>query len=232
VKPIGVLTAMEEELAPLLEMGEIERVEEVGKNRYYIGKLGGAPVVMAYSKIGKVFSAITATTMVLKYQISHLIFSGVAGAISPELKIGEIVVATGLCHHDIDLTSFGHPAGYIPGGEVCYPTDPTLQKLAVEAGKELGLRVWKGRIASGDQFIADPVRKRWIGEEFGAIAVEMEGGAVGKVTWSFDIPLLVIRAISDTAGEEAHIDFDTFLQTSSCQSAQLVRKVLEKLRQI
>jgi adenosylhomocysteine/aminodeoxyfutalosine nucleosidase len=218
---------MVEELEPLLTRAQIEEVEEVGKNRYYLGKLGGVPVVMAYSKIGKVFSAITATTLVLKYQISQMIFSGVAGALDPSLKIGDIVIADGVCQHDVDLTAFGHPAGYIPGGEVCYPTDPYLRELAREAGRELGLKIVEGHIATGDQFIADPSRKEWIRREFGAIAVEMEGGAVGKVAWSFDIPLLIIRAISDSAGEKAQIDFDTFLKTSSLQSAQLVEKVLE-----
>jgi adenosylhomocysteine/aminodeoxyfutalosine nucleosidase len=221
---------MEEELAPLLEMAQLEGVEEFGRNRYYFGKLGGRPVVMAYSKIGKVFSAITATTMVLKYQIGALIFSGVAGGIDPRLKIGDLVIATSLCQHDVDLTPFGHPPGYIPGGEVCYPTDLTLRRIGVEAARELGVPFLEGVIASGDQFIQDPARKREIWEQFQAVAIEMEGAAVGKVCWSFEIPFLVIRAISDSAGEGAAADFDKFLEESSWKSAQLVEKILQKLK--
>jgi adenosylhomocysteine/aminodeoxyfutalosine nucleosidase len=228
---IGVMTAMPEELEPILKRAEVEEVVEVGKNRYHLGKLGGKPVVMAYSKIGKVFSAITATTMILKFGISKLLFSGVAGAISPDLKIGDLVLATATCQHDLDLTPFGHPHGYVPEGAVCFYTDETLNRLARRVARRVGVELKEGIIATGDQFIADPKRKEWIGEQFGAIALEMEGGAVGKVCWSFEIPYLILRAISDGAGEGAEVDFDTFLEESSERSAKLLAAILEEMEE-
>jgi len=228
-KPIGIMTAMPEELEPILKRTKVLKVDEIGKNRFYIGKLAKKPVVMGYSKIGKVFSAITATTLILKYEISKLLFSGVAGAIDPSLQIGDLVLATATCQHDVDLTPFGHPHGFVPEGAVCFYTDNSLNSIAKRVATRLGLELKEGIIATGDQFIADNSRKKWIEEQFGAIALEMEGGAVGKVCWSFNIPYLILRAISDGAGEGAEVDFETFLTQSSERSANLLAHIVEQI---
>ena len=149
------------------------------------------------------FATLTATSLIQKFGCEKLLFSGVAGAISPELNIGDLIIADGLCQHDLDITAFGHPYGYVPEGEVCIPTDVTLRNIAKEVASDKDLKLVEGIIATGDQFVANPERKDWIGETFKAHALEMEGASVAVVCSSLDIPFFILRAISDSADMDA-----------------------------
>lgn len=174
---IAIMGAMPEEIAPLLV--RMDHYEEViyAKNRYYLASYEGKSLVIAYSKIGKVFAALTAATMIEKFGATRLLFSGVAGAINPDLKIGDLIVATKLCQHDLDITAFGHPYGYVPEGSVYVESDPSLRAIAQRVASQKGINLHEGIIATGDQFVADLQRKTWIAKEFGADALEMEGAA-------------------------------------------------------
>ncbi len=227
---IAIMGAMPEEVEPLV--ARLHNVEEIpyADNIYYVGTHHGQEVVVAYSKIGKVFAALTAATLIEKFGCDRLLFTGVAGAINPDLHIGDLIIAEGLCQHDLDITAFGHPYGYVPEGEVCIWTDPELREIARKVAYEKGIKLHEGIIATGDQFIADPERKQWIAETFKADALEMEGAAVAVVCHALEVPFFVLRAISDSADMDAGFDFDTFLQSSAKESADFVMAMVKRMR--
>ncbi|MEA3314693.1 MAG: 5'-methylthioadenosine/adenosylhomocysteine nucleosidase [Campylobacterota bacterium] len=227
---LAIMGAMEEEITPLLEnFTDINKVS-YANNTYYECKLGNLDVVIAYSKIGKVFSTLTASTMIQKFGCDTLLFSGVAGGINPKLKIGDLIVANQLLQHDLDITAFGHPHGYVPGGDVFIKTDERLKNIALEVAKENNIKIMEGTIATGDQFIADEQRKKFIQHTFNADALEMEGGSVTVVCDDLNVPFLILRAISDTADMDAGFNFDEFLETSAKNSADFLMKVINKIQ--
>jgi len=226
---IAIMGAMREEIEPLLNLLSNYTEVEYGKNIYYEAKYKDLDLVIAYSKIGKVFSTMTATTMIEKFGAKKLIFTGVAGGINPKLKIGDLIVAKKLCQHDVDITSFGHPFGFIPESKIYVQSDKELIDLAKIVAKEIGKPLLEGTIATGDQFVADSKKKEWIQKEFNADAIEMEGASVAVVCDSLNIPFLIIRAISDVADMDASFSFDEFLRSSANESAKFIFKFLERL---
>ena len=223
--------AMPEEIAPILEKIGTYKTTEYAGNRYYEATYNGVDLVIAYSKIGKVFSTLTAATMIEHFGAQMLLFSGVAGAISNELKVGDLIVATKLSQHDLDITAFGHPFGYVPEGAVFVESDKTLIELSKNVAAEMGLHVKEGIIATGDQFVANEERKNWIGTTFNADALEMEGASVAVVCDALHVPFFILRAISDAADMDASFSFDAFLESSAKTSAEFVMKMVEKLGQ-
>lgn len=226
---LGILGAMPEEVAPILETIGEYKTEEYGNNKYYIAEYKGVELVIAYSKIGKVFAAITATTMIERYGIEQLLFSGVAGAISPELNIGDMTYASKLCQHDLDITIFGHPYGFVPEGSVYVESDSALNSVAKSVAAKLGIGLKESIIATGDQFIASEEKKNWIGETFKADALEMEGASVAFACSAFNIPFFILRAISDAADMDADFSFEKFLESSAKVSADFVMKMVEEI---
>lgn len=226
---IAIMGAMPEEIKPLLS--HVEKVRETlyAANTYYEAEYKGKEVVIAYSKIGKVFATLTAATLIEKFGCDLLLFSGVAGAIDPDLNVGDLVIADGLCQHDLDITAFGHPHGYVPEGEVCIPTDASLRDIAGEVAEKRGISLKEGIIATGDQFVASAERKNWIAKIFDAHALEMEGAAVAVVCNALDIPFFILRAISDSADIDAGFDFDTFLESSAKVSAEFILDMVEAI---
>lgn len=226
---IAIMGAMVEEITPLLAaLGEYRKTEYAG-NVYYEAEYKGLELVIAYSKIGKVFSTLTATTMIEKFGAEKLLFSGVAGGINPSLKIGDLIAATSLCQHDVDITAFGHPAGFIPEGKLFTKSDDALLAMAKEVVNEMDKDLLEGVIATGDQFVADEARKNWIAETYKADALEMEGASVAVVCDALEVPFFILRAISDTADMDAGFNFDKFLESSAKESAAFVLKMLDKL---
>ncbi|MGB3751829.1 MAG: 5'-methylthioadenosine/adenosylhomocysteine nucleosidase [Arcobacteraceae bacterium] len=227
---LAIMGAMEEEITPLLEhFTDINKVD-YANNTYYECKLGALDVVVAYSKIGKVFSTLTASTMIQKFGCDTLLFSGVAGGVNPALKIGDLIVANKLSQHDLDITAFGHPAGYVPGGDVYVNTDESLKNIALEVASENNIKIIEGIIATGDQFVADEKRKEFIASTFKADALEMEGASVAVVCDALNVPCLILRAISDTADMDAGFSFDEFLEESAKKSANFLMKIIDKIK--
>jgi len=226
---IAIMGAMPEEIEPIIDKLENLRKSVYASNIYYEGDYKDKSIVVAYSKIGKVFAALTATILIEKFSCDKLLFSGVAGAISDDLKIGDLIIADGLCQHDLDITTFGHPYGFVPEGEVCISTDVGLRAIAKDVAKKKGLTLKEGIIATGDQFVANSVRKEWIADTFMASALEMEGASVAVVCNALNIPFFILRAISDSADMDAGFDFDTFLQSSAKVSADLILSMVEHI---
>ncbi|QOP45355.1 5'-methylthioadenosine/adenosylhomocysteine nucleosidase [Sulfurimonas paralvinellae] len=226
---IAIMGAMPEEVAPILE--RLDDVEEVNyaKNRYYKAKYKDIDVVVAYSKIGKVFSTLTAATMLQMFACDVLLFTGVAGAVNPELKIGDLVVANKLAQHDLDITIFGHPHGYVPEGSVYIEADKDLIALSKIVASEMGVNVKEGIIATGDQFIASEERKNFIAETFKADALEMEGASVAVVCDALGVPFFILRSISDSADMDAGFNFEEFVESSAKVSAEFLMKMVDRL---
>jgi adenosylhomocysteine/aminodeoxyfutalosine nucleosidase len=227
---IGILCAMREELEPILEYMKVKERLNHANNIYYLAEFEGKDIVLAYSKIGKVNAALSATVMIEKFKIKKLLFSGVAGAIDEDLKIGDLIIATKTAQHDVDLTVFGYEPGFIPESRVFFECDKNLNDLAFDVARKLNIKLKSGIIASGDQFIHSQEKKEWIKKTFNASAIEMEGAAVGCVCFNENIPFFMLRSISDTAEEGAGVDFDEFLEESSKVSAKFLVEMLRELK--
>jgi len=227
---IGIIGAMVEEITPIVEKVNVLEEVDYGNNRYFKATFEDLDLVIAYSKIGKVNSALTTATMIEVFNCEKILFSGVAGAINENLEIGDLIIANKLCQHDLDITAFGHPYGFVPESKVFVETCKDMNKIAFEVASELNLKLQEGVIATGDQFIADANKKEWIKETFGADAIEMEGASVGFVCDSLSVPFFALRAISDSANMDAGFDFDKFLENSAKNSANFIIEMLKKLK--
>ncbi|MEA1919217.1 MAG: 5'-methylthioadenosine/adenosylhomocysteine nucleosidase [Campylobacterota bacterium] len=226
---IALMGAMPEEIAPILEKVGGYSTTKYAQNTYYEATYAGHDLVIAYSKIGKVFSTLTAATMIEKFGAEMLLFSGVAGGINPRLKIGDLIVATALCQHDLDITAFGHPHGFVPEGSQFIQAEKALIEVASSVAKEMGVSLEEGIIATGDQFVHSEERKSWIEKIFNADALEMEGTSVAVVCEALEVPFLILRAISDTADMDASFNFEEFLESSAQESATFIMKMVEKI---
>jgi adenosylhomocysteine/aminodeoxyfutalosine nucleosidase len=192
-------------------------------------KDGDVELVIANSKIGKVFASLTAASLIQYFHCEMILFTGVAGAINPSLKIGDVIIADKLCQHDLDITAFGHPYGYVPGGKVFLEPSRELITLVQKVATQSNLNLKVGTIATGDQFVADSAKKDFIANTFNADALEMEGAAVAVVCDALNIPYVLIRSISDSADGSADMDFDTFLENAAQNSAKLMQKIIKEI---
>ncbi len=226
---LAIMGAMQEEIDPLLEFFKDYKVINYADNNYYELTYNGLDIVIAHSKIGKVFASLTASTLIQKFSCDILLFSGVAGAINPALNIGDLIVATKLCQHDLDITAFGHPHGFVPGGKVFLESSKELLTLAKKVAEKENLKVIEGTIATGDQFIHSNTTKEFIEKTFKADALEMEGASVAVVCDALNIPFFILRAISDSANMDAGFDFDEFLQSSAKISSNYLIKIVDEL---
>jgi adenosylhomocysteine/aminodeoxyfutalosine nucleosidase len=226
---IAIMGAMPEEIAPILEKVGTYTTTHYAQNIFYECSYHGHELVVAYSKIGKVFSTLTAAMMIEKFRAEVLLFSGVAGGINPDLNIGDLIVATALCQHDLDITAFGHPHGFVPEGAQFIKAEEDLIAIANRVATEMKVTLKEGIIATGDQFVHSQERKNWIEETFNADALEMEGTSVAVVCEALGVPFLILRAISDTADMDASFNFDEFLESSAQESATFIMKMVEKI---
>jgi adenosylhomocysteine/aminodeoxyfutalosine nucleosidase len=229
-KKLAIMGAMQEEVEPLLANFENINVVEYANNKYYEVNYNGLDIVIAYSKIGKVFASLTASTMIEKFGCDTLLFSGVAGAINPDLKIGDLIIANKLCQHDLDITAFGHPHGYVPEGKVFVETSKELREIAKKVASNNEIKVIEGTIATGDQFVHSTDRKDFIETTFKADALEMEGASVAVVCDALDVPFFILRAISDSADMDAGFDFDEFLKSSAKVSADYIMQIVKEIK--
>ena len=227
---IGIIAAMEVELQSLRSLMQNPEEETISGLRFVRGTLEGRDVVTVVCGIGKVFAALTTQTMILRYAPEAIICTGVAGTLTQQLSIGDIAVSACVVQHDIDTSALGDPPGLISGLNLIeLPAHAPLADRLTACANELGLRTLRGVIASGDQFIASAERKAEIVRQFGAIACEMEGGAVAQVCHVNGTPFCVLRAISDSADGSSHMDYPQFVRLAAEQSVRLVRAYLKSL---
>ncbi len=226
---IGILAAMDIELAALVRDLSEAKSEQIGAFTFHTGKIGGRAVVLCKCGIGKVAAAVCAQTMVLTYRPSLLLHTGVAGTLTDKLSVTDVAVATEALQHDMDTSALGDPVGLISGiNKIYFKADDAASALLLTVAKEEGARALGGRIASGDQFIASAEQKARIVNAFGAIACEMEGGAVAHAAYLSGTPFAILRAISDSADSASHMDYPTFLSLAAERSYKIVKKFLER----
>ena len=228
---VAILGAMREEIEPILR-DRSYKTSRYANNNFYEFKLGDNEIVLAHSKIGKVNSALTASALIERFGAKALIFTGVAGALSDDLKIADLGLATDLVQADVDITAFGHAPGFIPDTEHFIKSTAWLNALAHEAASELDLELKPIRIATLDTFVHQKEQREGLKNTYQANAVEMEGASVALVCHSHQIPFMVLRAISDEASGKATEDFDEFLHKSSEISAKLALKIAQNIAQI
>ncbi len=229
-KIFGIIGAMEEEVVLIKDCLEDLVEKEIASIKFYFGNINNKKIVLTQSGIGKVNAAICATLLIEKFNVSKIIFTGVAGGVNSDLNIGDIVISTDLIQHDFDLTSFGRKMGEIPNiKSLSFFADKELINIANESISEIGLNGLSGRIISGDQFINSDEIIKELGDSFKADAVEMEGASVAHVCHLFNIPFVVIRSISDKANGDSRIDFNEFVKLAADNSAKIILKMIEKI---
>ena len=232
---IGIVGAMLEEIALLQKDLQDAEAQARGMRHYSRGTLYGKDVVLVFSRWGKVAAASTVTTLIEVFDVELIIFTGVAGAVSEDLEIGDVIIGSNLIEHDLDASALpGIERFEIPLlGVSSFAATPQLVQLAMKSAERyltLDLRndvpaellaeftietpkVRSGLIISGDQFIANPQTladlKRALPD---AQCAEMEGAAVAQVCYEHNVPLIVVRTISDKADHSAAINFPQFVE--------------------
>ena len=223
---VGIIGAMESEVALLKEQLSEAQVTRVAGMEFCEGALGGTPVVVVQCGIGKVNAAACAQMMISNFGVECIVFSGVAGALSDKLHIFDIIVANDVMYHDL------FPASLLrdnfPNCD-CFPTDARLAELAETVCTELRLHCIRGRVVSGDQFITDSIVKARIISDTHGDATEMEGAAVGHVCYLNNLPFAILRCISDGADDNGEMDFDTFVEQAAHRCAKLTLGLVERI---
>ena len=230
--PVGIIGAMDKEVAGLKSELKEVKIKNIGGIEFYSGTLQGKDVVVLKSGVGKVNSAMATDILIREFNADKIIFTGVAGAVNNKLNVGDVVISTDLVEHDFDTTAFGDKPGDVPGSDNGkFYADKSLILLAeTSAQKVLGKgHVFKGTIATGDQFIADKQKVKNLEDIFGAWAVEMEGASVAHVATLYKVPFVIIRAISDKADGSAHVTYDEFSDKAAQNSIKIVNDMLKKM---
>lgn len=229
---IGIIGAMEEEVAILKEQMTGVTVMTKASMEFVQGVLNGRSAVVVRSGIGKVNAAVCTQILVDDFQVDCVINTGIAGSLKNEINIGDIVVSTDALQHDVDASEFGYPRGQIPRMEVLsFTADADLVRQAEDACRTVNpdISVYKGRVVSGDQFIADAAVKARIIAAFGGCCTEMEGAAIAQTAYLNGIPFVIIRAISDKADNSAAVDYPTFERQAIRHCVNLVGHMVSGL---
>ena len=205
---IGIIGAMDEEVAMLKEKLTEVQVETKAAMDFYKGKLEGKDVVVVRSGIGKVNAAMCAQILADVYHADHVINTGIAGSLKAEINIGDIVLSR------VDTLSF--------------KADEKMLSLAKECCEKVNpeIGVFTGRVVSGDQFISDKEKKKWLTDTFAGYCTEMEGAAIAQVCYFNHIPFLIVRAISDKADDSASMDYPTFEAQAIRHSVNLMAEMI------
>ena len=226
---IGIIGAMQIEIDRILERVEapVKRVES--GIEYVSGKLLEQDAVVAKCGIGKV-NAAALTQALLAAGARRLVFTGVAGAVDPALRVGDVVVSRDAVQHDVDVTGLGYALGEVPGTGTAWDADPALVAAARAAAAELpGVKVLVGRVASGDTFVADAATTERLRRDFDAACTEMEGAAVAQVCHRWGVPFVIVRSVSDSADHDAEVSFRAFTEVAAANADRVVRGLLRRL---
>ena len=217
---IGIIGAMEEEVAELKKDMQIDETIEQAGMVFCKGSLGGKDVVIVRSGIGKVNAGICAQILVDRFGVDTLINTGIAGSLDAQIDIGDMVISTDALHHDMDATIFGDT--------LSFPADEKLVKKAVAANEKANpdIHTFTGRVVSGDQFISDKDVKERISSLFHPMCVEMEGAGIAQAAYLNKVSYVIIRAISDKADNSATMDYPTFEKKAIAHSVRLMKELL------
>jgi adenosylhomocysteine nucleosidase len=236
---IGIIGAMEEEVALLRSAMDQKEVETDGVFEFIPGKLEGKDAVLLRCGVGKVNAAVGCALLIRRYKPELVINTGSAGGIDPSLSFGDVIISDGLLYHDVDVTAFKYAPGQLPGQPPVFPVPEGLVLKAEKAMDELKaegvlpktLNHVRGIIGSGDVFMHEPDRIASVRRTFPKLrAVEMEGAAIAHTCALFKVPAVIIRALSDVAGVESPVTHDEFLPEASKNSAEIVRRIIKNYK--
>lgn len=229
---IGIIGAMDVEVASLKEKMVISRTETYANMTFCEGTLGKTSVVIVKSGICKVNAAMCVQLLVDHFEVTHIINTGVAGSLDNAINIGDIVVSTDAQYHDVNATVFGYQKGEVPQmGIVAFPADPGLRAAAVRAVGQAApdVAVFEGQVLSGDQFISTRARKEELMRDFHGKCTEMEGAAIAQASYANKIPYVIIRAISDKADESVEESYDAFEAKAAVHCADIVEYMVSHM---
>ena len=229
---LAIIGAMDEEVSRIKEVMEEVTIETKAGMEFNKGKLAGREAVVVRCGIGKVNAGICAQILVDCYQADILINTGIAGSLQAKIDIGDIVLSRDVLQHDMDATGFGYPVGVIPRMEnSVFKADEKLISIAESAcekvNPEIGVHI--GRVVSGDQFISDKQKKKWLIEKFNGDCCEMEGAAIAQAAYLNQVPFLIVRAISDKADDSATMDYSEFEAKAITHSVNLILEIAGNL---
>lgn len=251
MQTIGIMAAVQGEIAALLEKMETVTVTRIGMRDYHQGVLHGRPCVVVLARMGKVAAAATAVTLIREFGVQSVLFAGLAGGIAGNARIGDVVVGTMLLQHDLDASPL-FPRHEIPLLALSHiETDPELSGLLSQAAQDYLAFDWEqeipvttrqafrlsvpqvhqGLIASGDQFVSSATAAQALRERLPEVlCVEMEGAAVAQICHEYSTPFAIIRTVSDRADDDASHDFNSFLlQVASHYSAGILGRTISLL---
>ena len=223
----GIIAAMNEEMQEIEKIMTEREIQKIYELNFIKGKINNIQVVLVEAGIGKVNAARTTQILIDNFQVDYIINVGSAASANDELDIGDIVIGHKIVQHDFDITAFGHPKGYISNVGQFLESDKQLiekmqQTILKLQDNEFKIKI--GTIASGDIFCTELKMKEKIRDKFNADAIEMEGAAIAQVCKLDNIPVLIIRSISDKPNGSNHITFDQFLEKASKRCALIIQK--------
>ncbi len=229
---LGIIGAMDDEVARLKDMISGLHIVQRAGMEFYKGQIHERDVVVVKCGVGKVNAAMCTQSMIDIFDVDAIINTGIAGSLDADIDIGDIVLATDTVEHDMDVAALGYAPGVIPDTETSiFDTDKRLIEIAQAATETAGLdvKVFTGRVVSGDQFISSKDKKEWLVSEFGGRCAEMEGASIGHVAVLNKVPYLVVRAISDKADDSAQMDYPSFAAKAIDNSVKLMTEIINRL---
>ena len=229
---IGIIGAMEEEVAALKAQMKVDKIIEQASMEFCVGTLCKKEVVIVRSGIGKVNAAVCAQILIDKFSANMLINTGIAGSLNADINIGDMVISVDAIHHDMDATIFGDPVGQVPRMDtLAFVADETLVEKAKIANEEANpdIKTIKGRVVSGDQLVSSAEVKSRIVDNIQADCTEMEGAAIAQVAYLNQIPYVIVRAISDKADNSAVLDYPEFEKQAIIHSVKLIQNLLPRI---
>lgn len=229
---IGIIGAMDAEVKSLKEAAKITKTTKIAEMEFCEGTLKDKDVVIVKCGMGKVNAGICAHTLINDFNCTAIINTGVAGSLDNQIDIGDIVVSTDAVQHDYDVEAIGFKKGEIPyTGQYAFPADEALRAAAVKAVRESAddIRVFEGRVCSGDQFISKKEQKEKIIADFGGMCCEMEGAAIAQACYLNNKPFVIIRAISDKPDETEIVEYKVFEAKAAERCAKIVKSMVASL---
>ena len=228
---LGIIGAMEIEVAILKSKLEDQKVTKIGPMEFFEGRLAGCEVVIVMCGMGKVHAAMCTQVLCSNFGVTHIVNTGVAGSLDAGLDICDVLVSTDAVQHDMDVHDLGYEVGRVPGlNTTAFAADEKLMKLAFEESERIRPGHTKlGRVATGDQFVCSDEQKAKIIADTGASCTEMEGAAIAQTAYVNQVPFVILRAISDKADGSAELDYPTFERAAAQHSARLVEALVGKL---
>ncbi len=228
----GIIGAMDSEVKALKEVLNLKKTAVIAGMEFCEGTLGKKRVVVVKCGMGKVNAGICAHTLINGFGCDKVINTGVAGSLDGRINIGDIVVSVDAVQHDFTVEAIGFKKGEIPyTGLYAFPADEALRRAAVKAVEDSApdVKVFEGRVCSGDQFISTTEQKEKITSGFGGMCCEMEGGAVAQVCYLNRTPFVIIRAVSDKPDGSGAEDFAAFEAAAAKRCSAIVRYMVENL---